>query len=95
MTRQEIAKLSITAALRDIDSAIDTAPKTGPGSTGQLSHFRSVLEGYLRDLQAGSSPGASDPRPILTRIITDSWSFDSSLGENIARAEADYIRSLA
>jgi hypothetical protein len=91
MTKEQRAKSAISAALDALNSQIQNAPPSGPGSNDQLNFMQGELRRYLRVIEDRFKWTGPTPDPVLTRIIVDSWPLASPLGEMVSDAERAYI----
>lgn len=89
MTPQAAA---LDLAIRAVDQALSEPDKERIGLSGvpQLIKFRMNLESMRNALSSGRLPPKAERSPGMSKVVADSWPFDSRVGRLIIRAERLY-----
>ena len=88
MTPQAAA---LDLAIHAVDQALsEPDKKIGPAGVPQLIKFRVNLESMRNALSSGRLPPKGERSLGMSKVIADSWPFDSSVGRLIIRAERLY-----
>ncbi|SEL33357.1 hypothetical protein [Streptacidiphilus jiangxiensis] len=94
MTKTHVALEAVEIALAAIEDEITAhAPRPGaaPVNLQQLRTFRSNLQTLRDQLMSGRVPPRGQRLTGMGRMITDSWPFDSQLGQTLLNAEQHYL----
>jgi hypothetical protein len=85
----------VAAALNAIDEELQRR-REGRGSVSnveQLVAFRKELVHWYQLLESNALPNKDARRPGMSRVIVDSWPFDSALGQLLISAEKAYMEA--